>query len=46
MYRKIFFIFFIFLFITECSKKEEISVKPPDNKEAYKIYGQALRSYE
>ena len=25
------FIFFIFLFITECSKKEEISVKPPDN---------------
>ena len=44
MYRKIFFIFFIFLFITECSKKEEISVKPPDNKEAYKIYGQALEA--
>ena len=44
MYRKIFYIFFIFLFITECSKKEEISVKPPDNKEAYKIYGQALEA--
>ena len=44
MYRKIFYIFFIFLFITECSKKEEISVKPPDNKESYKIYGQALEA--
>ena len=44
MYRKIFFIFFIFLFITECSKKEEISVKPPDDKESYKIYGQALEA--
>ena len=44
MYRKIFFIFFIFLFITECSKKEEISVKPPDDKESYKIYGEALEA--
>ena len=44
MYRKIFYIFFIFLFITECSKKEEISVKPPDNKESYNIYGQALEA--
>ena len=44
MYRKIFFIFFIFLFIAECSKKEEISAKPPDNKESYKIYGEALEA--
>jgi outer membrane protein assembly factor BamD len=44
MYRKIFFIFIIFLFITGCSKKEEISVKPPDNKESYKIYAEALEA--
>ena len=44
MYRIIFFIFFIFLFITGCSKKEEISVKPPDNKESYKIYAEALEA--
>ena len=44
MYQKIFFIFFIFIFITECSKKEEISVKPPDDKESYKIYGEALEA--
>ncbi len=42
MYRKITFIFLIFLFITECSKKKEISVKPPSNKESYKIYSDAL----
>ena len=30
---KYFLFFLFFLFITECSKKEEISVKPPDNKE-------------
>ena len=44
MYRIIFFIFLIFLFITGCSKKEEISVKPPDNKESYKIYAEALEA--
>ncbi len=44
MYQKIFFIFFIFIFITECSKKEEISVKPPDDKESYKIYSEALEA--
>ncbi len=44
MYQKIFFIFFILIFITECSKKEEISVKPPDDKESYKIYSEALEA--
>ena len=44
MYRIIFFIFLIFLFITGCSKKEEISVKPPDDKESYKIYAEALEA--
>ena len=42
MYRKIFLIFFLFLLITDCSKKEEISVKPPDDKESYLIYADAL----
>ena len=44
MYQKIFFILFIFLFITECSKKEEISVKPPSDKESYKMYSEALEA--
>ena len=44
MYRKIIFICFIFLFITACSKKEEISVKPPDEKASYKIYSEALEA--
>ena len=30
MYQKIFLIFFLFLFVSECSKKEEISLKPPN----------------
>ncbi len=42
MYRKFFFIIFLFIFITECSKKEVISNKPPDDKESYKIYEEAL----
>ena len=42
MYRKILLIFFLLLFITECSKKEDISVKPPSDKESYKIYAKAL----
>ena len=42
MYQKLFLIFFILLFITECSKQKEISVKPPDEKESYKIYNEGL----
>ena len=42
MYQKIFLIFFLFLFVTECSKKEEISLKPANDKESYKIYADAL----
>ena len=42
MYQKIFLIFFLFLFVTECSKKEEISLKPPNDKESYIIYADAL----
>mgnify|MGYP001310451379 CR=1 FL=1 len=42
MRQKIFFILFLFLFVTECSKKEEISLKPPNDKESYEIYADAL----
>ena len=43
MYQKILLIFLI-LFITECSKKDEISVEPPNIKESYKIYADALEA--
>ena len=44
MYRKLFLIFVLILFITNCSKKEELSTKPPDEKESYKIYREALEA--
>ena len=46
MYRKLFLVLSIILFITECSKKKEISVKPPDEKESYKIYKEGLDAME
>ncbi len=42
MYQKLFLFFFIFLLISECAKKEELSNKPPDEKESYKIYKEGL----
>ena len=43
MYRKILLFFFLILFTTDCSKKKnEISIKPPDEKESYKIYKEGL----
>ncbi len=44
MYRKLFLISVLILFITNCSKKEELSTKPPDEKESYKIYREALEA--
>ena len=44
MYRKFFLIIFLFIIITECSKKEVISNKPPDDKESYKIYEEGLEA--
>ena len=46
MYQKIILIFFLFLFVTECSKKEEISSKPANDKESYKIYADALEQMD
>ncbi len=46
MYQKLFLVLFIILFLTECSKKKEISVKPPDQKESYKIYKEGLDAME
>ena len=42
MYQKIFLIIFVFLFISDCSKKEELSNKPPDLNQSYKIYKEGL----
>ncbi len=42
MYQKIFLIFFLILFLTDCSKKKEISTKPPDEEQSYKIYEEGL----
>ena len=42
MYQKLFFALLIFLFITSCSKKEDISVKPPDEDKSYEIYKEGL----
>ena len=42
MYQKLFLLFFLLIFITECSKKEDLSVKPPEQEESYKIYNEAL----
>ncbi len=44
MYRKFFLIIFLFIIITECSKKEVISNKPPDDKQSYKIYEEGLEA--
>tara|TARA_B100001057_G_C22806366_1_gene933593 strand:- start:1028 stop:1870 length:843 start_codon:yes stop_codon:yes gene_type:complete len=44
MYQKLFLFFFLFLFISECSKKEEVSVKPPDEKLSYNIYKEGLEA--
>ena len=44
MYRKLFLISALILLITNCSKKEEISIKPPDEKESYQIYREALEA--
>ena len=42
MYQKIFLIIFVFLLISDCSKKEELSNKPPDQNLSYEIYKEGL----
>ena len=44
MFQKlILFVLIIFIF-TGCAKKEDLSVKPPDAKESYKIYDEAMKA--
>ena len=48
MYQKIIIIFFCFVVLLQCSKKE-LSVKPPDIGQSYKIYEEglnAMKNYE
>tara|TARA_Y100001958_G_scaffold155781_1_gene147082 strand:- start:530 stop:1375 length:846 start_codon:yes stop_codon:yes gene_type:complete len=43
MYQKLFLIFFLFLFVTECAKKEDnLSNNPPDANKSYSIYKEGL----
>tara|TARA_B100000579_G_scaffold435544_1_gene459093 strand:+ start:1376 stop:2218 length:843 start_codon:yes stop_codon:yes gene_type:complete len=44
MYRKLFLIFLLILLTTNCSKKDELSIKPPDEAESYKIYKEGLEA--
>jgi len=44
MYQKLLLILLLFLFITSCTKKDEVSVKPPDEKESYNIYKEGLEA--
>ena len=47
MYQKLFLIFFLILFITDCSKKKDnLSIKPPDERESYKIYNEGLEAMQ
>ncbi len=44
MYHKILSIILVIFIFSSCSKKEEVSVVPPDESESYKIYKEALES--
>ncbi len=44
MYQKIFFVIIIIFAFTNCAKEKEISTKPPDEKEAIKIYKDAMEA--
>ena len=44
MYRKFFLIFLLIIFTSNCSKKDELTVKPPDEAESYKIYNEGLEA--
>ena len=42
MYRKLLFIIIVILAFSNCAKEKEISVKPPDEKEAFRIYKEGM----
>ena len=44
MYRKIILILFSIFFLTECAKKNEDALKPPDENKSYEIYNEALNA--
>ena len=45
MFKKIFLLFFLLIFITSCSNKnEDLSIKPPDENLSYEIYKEGLEA--
>lgn len=44
MYQKFFIIVFLLLLTTECKKKDEISIKPPDEQKSYELYEEAINA--
>ena len=44
MYQKILFIICLFFILENCSKKEEVSTKPPDESKAIAIYEEAMEA--
>ena len=44
MFRGLFFIIIILFTLANCQKKEELSVKPPDENQAFKIYESAVEA--
>ena len=44
MYQRLILIFIVIFVFSNCAKKEEVSIKPPNEEEAYKIYEEALNA--
>jgi len=44
MYHKFFIVIFFTLFLTNCQKKDELIINPPNEDEAYQIYQEAVEA--
>lgn len=44
MYQRLILIFIVIFVFSNCAKKEKVSIKPPNEEEAYKIYEEALNA--
>ena len=44
MYQKFFLIILLLSLTTECKKKDDISIKPPDEQKSYELYEKAINA--